>query len=57
MECSKKLSEENKNIKVLVSKELWQSRCPHVGFQAAKGEIVVTMDADLQDNPEEIPEW
>lgn len=26
------------------------------GFAAAKGDIVVTMDADLQDNPEEIPE-
>lgn len=26
------------------------------GFEAAEGEIVVTMDADLQDNPEEIPE-
>ncbi len=27
-----------------------------LGFQAAKGEVVVTMDADLQDSPEEIPE-
>ncbi len=26
------------------------------GFEAANGEIVVTMDADLQDSPEEIPE-
>ena len=26
------------------------------GFEAAKGEVVVTMDADLQDSPEEIPE-
>ena len=26
------------------------------GFAAAQGEIVVTMDADLQDSPEEIPE-
>ena len=28
----------------------------HTGFQAASGEIVVTMDADLQDSPEEVPE-
>ena len=28
----------------------------HVGFQSALGDYVVTMDADLQDNPEEIPE-
>ena len=26
------------------------------GFQAVRGEVVVTMDADLQDSPEEIPE-
>jgi glycosyltransferase involved in cell wall biosynthesis len=25
-------------------------------FQAAKGDVVITMDADLQDSPEEIPE-
>lgn len=25
------------------------------GFQAARGEVVITMDADLQDNPDEIP--
>ncbi|MDP2423969.1 MAG: glycosyltransferase family 2 protein [Bacteroidales bacterium] len=26
------------------------------GFEAAKGEVIITMDADLQDSPEEIPE-
>src|SRR4026207_2068345 len=25
------------------------------GFRAAKGEVVITMDADLQDSPDEIP--
>ena len=28
----------------------------HTGFQSSSGEIVITMDADLQDSPEEIPE-
>jgi glycosyltransferase involved in cell wall biosynthesis len=28
----------------------------YCGFQAAKGEVVITMDADLQDSPDEIPE-
>ena len=28
----------------------------HNGFQAAKGDVVITMDADLQDSPDEIPE-
>ncbi|MBN2763681.1 MAG: glycosyltransferase family 2 protein, partial [Bacteroidales bacterium] len=32
-----------------------KSAALHCGFQAARGEIVITMDADLQDNPEEIP--
>lgn len=27
----------------------------HVGFEAARGEVVITMDADLQDSPDEIP--
>jgi glycosyltransferase involved in cell wall biosynthesis len=28
----------------------------HSGFQAAEGRVVITMDADLQDSPDEIPE-
>jgi len=28
----------------------------HVGFEAAIGDVVITMDADLQDSPDEIPE-
>ena len=28
----------------------------HNGFQAAKGDVLITMDADLQDSPDEIPE-
>ncbi len=28
----------------------------HVGFEVAQGEVVITMDADLQDSPDEIPE-
>ncbi len=32
-----------------------KSAALNVGFQEAKGEVVITMDADLQDSPEEIP--
>jgi glycosyltransferase involved in cell wall biosynthesis len=28
----------------------------HAGFAKAKGDVVITMDADLQDSPEEIPD-
>lgn len=33
-----------------------KSAALYSGFKAAKGRVVVTMDADLQDSPEEIPE-
>jgi glycosyltransferase involved in cell wall biosynthesis len=36
-------------------KNFGKSAALSAGFQAARGEIVVTMDADLQDDPEEIP--
>lgn len=32
-----------------------KSAALQVGFQAAKGDVVITMDADLQDSPDEIP--
>jgi glycosyltransferase involved in cell wall biosynthesis len=32
-----------------------KSAALHCGFQAALGEVVITMDADLQDSPDEIP--
>lgn len=33
-----------------------KSAALHVGFEATKGNVVITMDADLQDSPDEIPE-
>ena len=33
-----------------------KSAALYCGFQAAEGDVVITMDADLQDSPEEIPE-
>ena len=33
-----------------------KSAALQTGFQAASGEVVITMDADLQDSPDEIPE-
>ena len=33
-----------------------KSAALHVGFQAAAGQVVITMDADLQDSPDEIPD-
>ena len=37
------------------SKNYGKSQALHAGFARAQGKVVVTMDADLQDSPEEIP--
>ena len=29
----------------------------HTGFRSVQGDVVITMDADLQDSPDEIPEF
>jgi glycosyltransferase involved in cell wall biosynthesis len=51
------LKERNPSVKgVKFRRNYGKSAALQVGFQMAKGELVVTMDADLQDNPEEIPE-
>lgn len=51
------LSAENPCVKgIRFQKNFGKSQALHAGFARAEGDIVITMDADLQDNPEEIPE-
>ncbi|MDR1170271.1 MAG: glycosyltransferase family 2 protein [Prevotellaceae bacterium] len=51
------LSINNKNIKgISFRRNYGKSAALHCGFQAAQGDVVITMDADLQDSPDEIPE-
>jgi len=51
------LSIDNPAVKgIQFNRNYGKSQALHAGFLAAKGEVVITMDADLQDNPEEIPE-
>ena len=51
------LGEINPNVKgIRFLKNFGKSQALHAGFAKAEGDVVVTMDADLQDNPEEIPE-
>lgn len=53
----KNLSEKNANIKgISFSRNYGKSAALHVGFKDANGKVVITMDADLQDSPDEIPE-
>ena len=47
-----------KNSRVIglkFSKNFGKSQALHAGFARAKGAVVITMDADLQDSPDEIP--
>ena len=51
------LSHKNLAVKgIRFKRNFGKSQALHAGFKAAKGNVVITMDADLQDNPEEIPE-
>ncbi|MCD2259923.1 glycosyltransferase family 2 protein [Psychroserpens luteolus] len=51
------LSQKDSNVKgIRFLKNFGKSQALHAGFAKAEGDVVITMDADLQDNPEEIPE-
>ena len=47
----------NSNIKgIKFQRNYGKSAALNEGFKAAQGEVVITMDADMQDSPDEIPE-
>ncbi len=51
------LRKENKNVHGICFRHNYgKSAALHCGFQKAQGDVVITMDADLQDSPDEIPE-
>jgi glycosyltransferase involved in cell wall biosynthesis len=51
------LSAANPNLKgVKFQRNYGKSAALYIGFERAKGDVVITMDADLQDSPDEIPE-
>jgi glycosyltransferase involved in cell wall biosynthesis len=52
-----KLSNENPNVKgIRFLRNYGKSQALHAGFAKAQGDVIITMDADLQDSPDEIPE-
>jgi glycosyltransferase involved in cell wall biosynthesis len=51
------LSQQNKSVKgIRFQKNYGNSQALNAGFNIAKGDVVITMDADLQDSPDEISE-
>ena len=54
-EVIERLVQQNKNTQgIRFQKNFGKSQALHAGFKLAKGDYVMTMDADLQDSPEEI---
>src|ERR1700712_3492823 len=55
-EMIRKLRQGNPFIKgIKFRRNYGKSAALNVGFEAAQGNVVITMDADLQDSPDEIP--
>ena len=53
----KELAAKNSSIRgISFRRNYGKSAALYEGFKAAEGRVVITMDADLQDSPEEIPE-
>ncbi len=56
-EVIRTLSEANAAVKgIKFNRNYGKSAALHIGFQHVQGEVVITMDADLQDSPDEIPD-
>ncbi len=56
-EVIERLVSEDANVRgIKFQRNYGKSAALHTGFEAAKGRVVITMDADLQDSPDEIPE-
>lgn len=51
------ISKKDENVKgIRFQKNYGKSQALNIGFKKAQGDVIITMDADLQDSPDEIPE-
>lgn len=56
-EVIRELSEKSEKVRgIKFRRNYGKSPALYCGFEAANGDVVITMDADLQDSPDEIPE-
>ncbi|MFD2572000.1 glycosyltransferase family 2 protein [Spirosoma soli] len=52
-----RLASDNPNVRgIRFNRNYGKTAALQTGFQAVRGQVVITMDADLQDSPDEIPE-
>ncbi|MFH1407534.1 MAG: glycosyltransferase family 2 protein [Patescibacteria group bacterium] len=52
------INQNDKRVKIIKLRGNWgKSVALQSGFEAAQGEIIITLDADLQDDPREIPKF
>ena len=52
----KRLSAVNPNLKgIKFQRNYGKSAALNEGFKVAQGQVIITMDADMQDSPDEIP--
>lgn len=52
------LNKKNSRVKIIKHRgNFGKSAALQAGFEQAKGDVIITMDADLQDNPSEIPSF
>ena len=55
-QCIEQFANKNPHVKgIRFMKNFGKSQALHAGFAKAQGDVIITMDADLQDSPEEIP--
>ena len=55
-EILKEIAQKDKKVKVIrFRRNFGQTAAMYAGFEHAKGDIIITMDADLQNDPEDIP--
>jgi glycosyltransferase involved in cell wall biosynthesis len=56
-ETIQRLSNKDSNVKgIQFQTNYGKSQALNAGFEIAQGDVIITMDADLQDSPDEIPE-
>ncbi|WP_461830221.1 glycosyltransferase family 2 protein [Aquifex sp.] len=55
-EILKEIAQKDKKVKVIrFRRNFGQTAAMYAGFEHAKGDVIITMDADLQNDPEDIP--